>query len=236
MPQRHMPLPLFRDILSRMPLGQHTVSLQGEGEPLTHPKFWEMASLVEQRGYIPYTITNGSKIDPERMGLHFPRIGVSLDTLDADEAHRIGRYKLPIVLKNLKILFESYGAHRVIIHTVDYGQDIQAIKNFATTHGVVRHIIQALQRKDDYAYRYRDLVLPSTDTAHYTYRCRYIDTKRMRNYNIDGIEMPCCFIKDTSRFVSITHIKDALVNRSIPDCCRGCREITTPGQLSRHSV
>mgnify|MGYP002336518558 CR=1 FL=1 len=92
MPQRHMPLPLFRDILSRLPPGQHTVSLQGEGEPLTHPEFWEMVKLVEQRGCIPYTITNGSKIDPERMGLYFPWIGVSLDTLDADEAQRIGRY------------------------------------------------------------------------------------------------------------------------------------------------
>ena len=67
---------LFEEILSRLPQGNHVVSLQGEGEPLANPKFWTMAERVVETGFTPYTITNGSLIDAARLAALFPVVGL----------------------------------------------------------------------------------------------------------------------------------------------------------------
>jgi hypothetical protein len=54
----------------------------------------------------------------------FPRIGVSLDTLDAALAERIGRVQLPRVLRNLERLIEHMGSRRVELYTVNFGQPL----------------------------------------------------------------------------------------------------------------
>ncbi len=48
----------------------------------------------------------------------------------------------------------------------------------------------------------------------------------MRFFTIDGIELPCCFIKDVSKFTSVQHLKHQLQQQQVPDACSGCREIT----------
>ena len=107
--------------LKKLPDGRYTVSLQGEGEPMAHRDFWRMAERVTQLGKVPYTITNGSLMrHPQRLADAFEAIGVSIDTLDAVEAERIGRLRLPRVLKNLERLLAHMSAERVIVHTVDY--------------------------------------------------------------------------------------------------------------------
>ena len=135
MPQRHMPWDLFKSIIDGIPPGQHMVSLQGEGEPTTHPKFREMAEAVSARSLIPFTITNGAQIDADWMALTFPRIGVSIDTLDAAEAERIGRHKPDRVLKNLEALDARMGPKRIRIMSVNYGQSLDAVREFARARG-----------------------------------------------------------------------------------------------------
>lgn len=225
MPQKHMEMTRFVGILDCLPAGKHRVSLQGEGEPTTHPQFWNMVQLVRERGHAPYTITNGSRLEPDRVAEHFPSIGISIDTLDPDEAECIGRYKLAQTLAGLKRFLASYDPARVVIHTVDYGQDLAPVKALVKACRIGRHIIQPLQTKNDYAYRYPGRVR-SRDIEDYSCRCRYIEQSRMRYYNIAGIEMPCCFIKDTSHFVSADVIRESLWRHEIPASCRGCREIT----------
>lgn len=222
MPQKHMEFDRFVSILDGLPEGMHRVSLQGEGEPLTHPRFWDMVALVQDRIHVPYTITNGSRLDPERIAEYFPSIGISLDTLDSEEAERIGRYKHAQMLENLERLLEQYEPPRVVIHTVDYGQDLKPVRDFVQSKGM-RHVVQPLQTKDDYAYRYRDRVAPPTSTV--SHCCRFIERRQTHFYNIAGVEMPCPFIKDTSSFVSADSIRDALARREVPMSCRGCHEI-----------
>ena len=224
MPQRYMSMDTFNAILGRLPPGRNRVSLQGEGEPTTHPHFWDMVAMLKARGAIPYTITNASVIDALRAAREFPKIGVSLDTLDPAEAKRIGRYKLDKVMQNIRALVEAYGdPGRVIVHTVDYGQDISGVSNWLHEQGITKHYSQPLQYKDDYAYRYPDKVPQHRPDCRY--RCRYVEAPLMLYYDIQGVEMPCCFIKDGSRFVSVEHIRESLARRQVPDCCSGCREL-----------
>jgi len=81
-----------------------------------------------------------------------------------------------------------------------------------------------LNSKDDYAYRYPS-VARHMDLSRYHFRCQYVEKNLMRYYDIRGREMPCCFIKDASKFVSSEHIADELTARRVPDSCTGCRQI-----------
>jgi MoaA/NifB/PqqE/SkfB family radical SAM enzyme len=226
MPQTHMAWLLFNTILHNLPAGRHRISLQGEGEPFWHPRFWDMVDRIVQCGHTPHTITNGSHLDVERIAQYFPKIGISIDTIDPGEANRIKRYNVRNVLHNLHRLLQVYPPERILIHTVDYGQDLQPLAVYLRSLGITKHIVQPLQEKDDYAYRYSDL-LPQRAPGHYTYHCRYITAPLMRYYNVDGIEMPCCFIKDVSQFLSTDHIRRDLEAGTVPATCRGCREIYT---------
>ncbi len=224
MPQRHMPLALFADILGRLPPRAVTISLQGEGEPMLHPDFWEMVSQVRARGHQPYTITNGSALPyPERVAEAFPEIGVSIDSLNEAEAERIGRTLLDRVLRNLDRLLESMPAARVTVHTVDVGQPLAALREFVAAKGM-RHLIQPLQRKEDYRQFYPAAVA-ATDHGRVG-PCHYLRRPHMRYFNIDGVEMPCCFIKDTSAYRGVQALYDDFAERRVPECCRGCQALT----------
>ena len=222
MPQRHMEWPVFEKMLANIPAGPHAVSLQGEGEPTVHPRFWDMVAGVKARGFIPTTITNGYEIDTVRMAAELPNLAVSIDTLDEAEATRIGRLKLPKVLASLDRLLAAMGPERIRIMTVDYGQDLSALRHFLWQKGVRQHIVQPLQRKDDYARRYPEQV---SAASRYHYQCHFLHAPVMRFYDIKGLELPCCFIKDTTGFVSITALAADLAQKIVPQPCAGCREI-----------
>ncbi len=222
MAQRHMDWPVFEKILAGIPSGLHVVSLQGEGEPTLHPRFWDMTAGVRARGFVPTTITNGYEIDVARMAAELPNVGVSIDTLDETEATRIGRLKLHRVLANLEYLLAAMGPERIRIMTVDYGQDLLALRNFLAQKRLHQHIVQPLQTKDDYARRYPERAFP---VGRYHYQCRFLHAPVMRFYDITGTELPCCFIKDASAFTSIRALADELGRGRVPSPCAGCREI-----------
>jgi len=240
MEQRHMEMDVFARILTRFaPFTGMTVSLQGEGEPTLHPAFWDMARAVRNHGLRAYTITNGSRVDAAQFASSLHSVGVSVDSLDADEARRIGRYNLPKVLANLESLVQAMGPMRVTVHSVNYGQDIEPLRAYVRSLGVQRHIVQRLQAKDDYVRSYSDKTRQPGDAAaqpivfaprrampmleHYS--CSFLDTPRMRYYDIDGTEMPCCYIKDTTVYTSIDDLRQTLSLRQVPAACAGCREL-----------
>jgi hypothetical protein len=223
MRQAHMPWSRFTDIMAQLSPTAREVSLQGEGEPLLHPRFWDMAQTVRDRGLAPYTITNGSHIDPERLAAHFPAVGISIDTLDVALAQTVGRFKLERVLENLDALLRCMAADRIIIHTVYFGQPLSDLKTYLSTRGLTRHLIQEIQPKTDYASKY-GIAAPVTPGP-CTYQCHYLEEPRMRYYSLDGHELPCCFIKDTGGFVSIDNLRAQLAAKTVPGSCQGCRMI-----------
>lgn len=227
MPQRNMSEATMNDILGKLTPGRHVVSLQGEGEPTMHPRFWDWASRLTNAGYIPYTITNGSRIDVDLAHQHLPNLGVSLDTVDGAEANRIGRLKLDNVLLNLELLRTRLGPKRLIIHTVDYGQPLGALVDYLRERNLTRHIIQPLQPKADYALHYQDHPISRPSHRHAGGLCRYLAKPLMRYFDVNGKELPCCFIKNTSPFQSVKLMRQQMAAGQVPTVCEGCTEIPT---------
>lgn len=232
MPQRHMPMEQFLGILDRLPADVRRVSLQGEGEPTAHNRFREMVAAVQQRGLTPYTITNASLIrDPQWFAQAFPQIGISIDTLDAELSETIGRIRLPRALKGVDRLIAAMGAERIVLHTVSFGQPLDAIRAWARAKGFGKHVVQPLQGKPDYMRSYRLKVQrrePPADLgsdASPALQCRYLERDFMRYYTLDGTELPCCFIKDATSFSSKAELRSSLAAGQVPKACTGCREV-----------
>jgi MoaA/NifB/PqqE/SkfB family radical SAM enzyme len=223
MPQQDMPWERFRAILDAIREPRATVSLQGEGEPSLHPRFWDMVDQVHARGFSPYTILNGSRIDAERIARHFPQVAVSVDTLDPAEAERIGRHHLPKVLSHLDELVAAMGAKRITIMTVSLGQPLQALRDWVAQKGFGRHVVQPLQPKADYGRRY--LVQPPRPLAKQPLGCAFVAQDRMRFYTLEGLALPCCFIKDTRGIDSIAGLKQQLAAGEVPAGCLGCTHL-----------
>lgn len=216
------------DNLSRQ-YSRCTVSLQGEGEPSLHPLFWRMADYVIANGHIPYSILNGSRIEAARIASTFPRIGVSLDTLDLGVADRIGRHNLPKVMSNLEELVAAMGPARITVMTVDLGQPLGPLRAWVRARGFGRHVIQPLASKDDYAKSYSPAVSAAVPlqrlSAPRPSSCRFLESDLMRFYTWNGQQLPCCFIKDTTGIGSIPELKQSLARGEVPFGCSGCQEL-----------
>lgn len=229
MPQRNMEWALFESILARIPAGS-TVSLQGEGEPFLHPRFRDMVGAIRAAGLAPYVITNATLIDdPDWVAACFPSVGVSLDTLDPALSRQTGRLDLARVLDGVERLRRVLlPASRLILHTVDFGQPLGPVLEYAQARGF-QHLVQPLQPKEDYARYYAS----ESSLGACTWRCRYIEQPNQRFYSLDGVEMPCCFIKDTRQYRGAEAIAADLAARRVPQCCRGCREIFPQARVKR---
>ncbi len=218
MPQEFMTLERFTAILNEFPIGKHVVNLQGEGEPFMPPKFWEMVSLLKERGHTPTTITNGSKLDIKKIVEELGSLSISIDTLDPIEAERIGRKNLSKVLSNLDELLKVMSS--VTIRCTNYGQDLSTLHNFAKSKRL-KLIIQELQTKDDYIINYSNLI--PIIKRNYHYNCKYLNRDILRTYSILGNPKPCVFIKDYSTFTTIKDLSNSLNAKIVPKTCLNLR-------------
>lgn len=224
MPQRNMAISAFDALLRKLPQGRHVVSLQGEGEPVAHPRFFEMAAKVWRAGHRPYLITNCSLPRTRLLPKVIPMIAVSLDTMDPAEADRIGRKRLDRVVANFEALLTTAGPRRIVVHTVDYGQDRRPLEAYLRRCGIGRHIVQPLQVKEDYRQRYPErVVAPAMPAA--PAPCAYLVYPKMRFFNIDGLEMPCSYIKDAAQYESADALRGDFSCGRVPAVCTGCREL-----------
>lgn len=97
MAQRDLDWDAFARFLDAHPALRH-VELQGEGEPLLHPRFFDMVAACRAHGIRVSLITNGSLLSPERverlLDLGVSSIHVSMESADPErfEAIRGGRF------------------------------------------------------------------------------------------------------------------------------------------------
>lgn len=92
MAQRDLDWTMFDDFLIAHPDLNH-IELQGEGEPLLHPRFFDMVEAATARGIRVSIITNGSLLSPERIDrLLDAKIGsihVSIESADPEKFQAI---------------------------------------------------------------------------------------------------------------------------------------------------
>lgn len=163
---------------------------------------------------------------------------MSIDTLDAEVAEKIGRHNLPKVLRNVQALCAAMGAKRIVVMTVDLGQPLDALRDWVHQRGFAEHIVQPLMRKDDYAQRYPQVLAaptakpvawhakPSSALAPQPQTCRFLHQDALRYHTWQGLELPCCFIKDTTGIESIEGLRTQLEQGHVPAGCAGCRELS----------
>jgi hypothetical protein len=212
----------FMGILDKLPDTVKWVNLQGEGEPLLHPQFFDFARIIKKRGYGLKTITNGSHPDFMLLGKYFPIIGVSLDTLDPIESIRVGRTQPKKVMENIKTYLNEYGPGRMVIHVVNYGQPMQALRDFLIENRLPA-VEQPLQSKLEYQQYYPPELRVVYSTGHKM--CRNLKDKQFLFYNVNGLARPCCFIRSPDPCVTITSLEQDFKNNQVPLVCRGCSKL-----------
>lgn len=111
---QHMPLDLFRRLIPAFRKAE-LVYLQGWGEPLLHPHFFEMARIAKECGRLVGTTTNGMLCTDdaaEQMvgeGLNVVAFSLAGTTDDQDEIRRGTRIRE--VLKAIRLLAECKRKH-----------------------------------------------------------------------------------------------------------------------------
>lgn len=222
--KQHMPIEQFKSIVDTCPNGS-LVLMQGTGEPLLHPFFWEMAAYARSKGNQVGIITNGS-ISLNNEQLHqIDSIGISVDTICPETAKRSGRPD-PVPILDAIVHYHAAVPEKIRIYTVDYGQDFHPLQSFAITRGIGL-TVQRIQCKTSYQKRY--------STPHLPYRnlhCRYIVHDIHRYYFVNGKQAPCAYMIDAKNALSAQEVVFSLNLGVVPQCCSQCGELVGIPRLS----
>jgi MoaA/NifB/PqqE/SkfB family radical SAM enzyme len=112
LPQQDMPLEVFEALLRLLP-GLRHIELQGEGEPLLHPQFFEMVRRTRHLHPVVRisTITNGSLLAPKNIrqivDLGFHKLYVSIESARPEVFWELRRGRLETVLEGIRALLEA---------------------------------------------------------------------------------------------------------------------------------
>lgn len=156
----------FKKVFSRFSR-LHSVSLQGEGEPLMHPDFIKMVSYLKQRGIEVYTISNGLLLDIDMIrnlcSSGLDEIGISIESLDEKLYKRLKPGgSLKKVISNIKelIKYRNIMGHRkprvhirFIVMKCNISEISRVVK-FSKELGLDAPFFSEIQDKPDYLKAY----------------------------------------------------------------------------------
>lgn len=161
----------FEKFLSMNPGLKH-VELQGEGEPLMHPRFFDMAAACRARGIKVSLITNGSMLSERAVTRlieeNVDSLHVSIESADPEQFQAIRGGKLHKVLTGIRLLLDRRRQLQKARPTVGFSvtvlrETISAIPQIASTYkelGMDGGIsIQLLQNMACYAENYDEKML-----------------------------------------------------------------------------
>src|SRR4051812_21401546 len=144
MPQADLPYERFASALDAFPDLRH-IELQGEGESLMHPRFFDMLALARSRGVKVSFITNGSLLGPAAidhiLGGGVEKVSVSLESADPATFQDIRGGKLEKVLRGIEALLrtrDERGLERPIV-----GLSVTVLRR---TQGQLRPILELYER------------------------------------------------------------------------------------------
>jgi MoaA/NifB/PqqE/SkfB family radical SAM enzyme len=166
MPQRDLDPEIFEHALQSFPDLEH-IELQGEGEPLMHPHFFDMVRSARRRGIRVSIITNGSFFSPARvealLDADLEKVMVSLESPDADTFRAIRGGHLDKVLRGVELLVRRRNERRLDKPAVGFAMTVlrstrdqipvivDLYERLGLDGGISR---QTLNRMDQYARNY----------------------------------------------------------------------------------
>ncbi len=168
MEQRDITLETFAKTLDAFPNLKH-VELQGEGEPLLHHDFFEMARMLRSRDVSVSIITNGSQLlkrnaIPQILDLGLEKVSVSIESADAETFKKIRGGKLETVVAGIRELIQERNRRGLARPLVDFAVTVLE-STVDTFPGIVKLYqelgmdgginTQLLQRMESYATNYK---------------------------------------------------------------------------------
>lgn len=236
-PNKMMDMDTFKRIIREWASypGNVDFSLSGEGESLLHPQFWDFVQHIRTTTKHKVSlITNGSTLTPtniQKIRDNMDIVRVSLDTMDPDMAERVGRHFHSRVVQNIRLLAKT--GIRMLVMTTNFGQDIDPVGKFVKSLNQPNalHVTQPLQPKADYASGYTMFEKPIQFVPRKPsyVQCGNIIANSIIMYTVDGLKLPCCYIKDRSAYPgyeSMVKMMTDPTNTTIPPCCTGCSLLT----------
>ena len=221
--QRDMSLDTFMQLMDKH-IAQYgnptTLFLQGEGEPSLNKDLFKMAAWGKSIGAKVCTVTNGTYKHPERFIGLFDEIGLSIETFDEAKANALGRHNVQATAEQA-LFFKANGITTIINHVTGIDDAATAeILAWCRKHKLLYKGIP-LVSKLDYVVVYPAMLKPKIRNPE-GFNCVHVKNNSWRFYSIDGIELPCCQIKDLTKFVSVEHLQQAIGGDVRPQCCIGC--------------
>lgn len=124
--QGQMDLDLYKkcvDELALFPQKIKVLRLYKDGEPLLNKHLAEMIAYAKASGHVPYidTTTNGTLIDPERMGpileAGLDKVNISVDGMTPEQYKRFTKYDFDFArfVDNVRWLYEHRGSCEIVI-------------------------------------------------------------------------------------------------------------------------
>ena len=235
MPQLDMSFDMFKASLhahmDKYPMvTQQTCTLQGEGEPTLNKSLFKMAEYARSCGFKTRTTTNGTFKYPQKIAEHFDVVTISVDSLNEKIMEENGRHNLTGILKFIvelrTFMTEIFVSSVTMSGRPNANKDLSKVRRWAMANRV-KHISQELRTKEDYYSVYGEkshLAIIKVQPKYTQYTCNaFIPSKNQyRFYNVNGVEQPCCFIKNLHGYKSVDDIKAQLDSKVVPFNCTGC--------------
>lgn len=135
----------FERTLADYPGAEH-LELQGEGEPLMHPRFFDMVELARARGVRVSFISNGSHFSPQNVDRLLrsgavEKVSVSLESSDGDTFRAIRGGKLEKVVAGIERLMTERNARGLARPVVGF-----SVTLLRRTEGHTRGIVALYRR------------------------------------------------------------------------------------------
>jgi MoaA/NifB/PqqE/SkfB family radical SAM enzyme len=163
--QNDISLETVRHALERFPRLER-LELHGEGEPLLHPDYFEMARLARERGIKISTITNGSMFSAERiekiLDSGIDTLFVSIESPRAEDFKDIRGGSLHKVVAGIKALLAARDARGQVSPTVGFGVTVlrrtqhlmpeiaRLYKELGMDGGISAHMLNTMPNYTDY--------------------------------------------------------------------------------------
>lgn len=168
MEQRSISPRIFAQAIERLPRLKH-IELQGEGEPLLHPQFFEMAGLAHDRGIKVSTITNGSLFTmrdtiKKLIEVGLEKISVSIESADPAQFKRIRGGRLDTVIAGISALLAERNARGLTRPLLDFA--VTVLESTVASYPAIVDLYQRLGM--DGGINTQLLQRMGTYTAHYS--------------------------------------------------------------------
>lgn len=169
MPQQDIDWETYKIAIDTLSNLKH-IELQGEGEPLLHSSFFDMAKYAKRRGIKISIITNGSLLKikdntPKLLEIGIEKVSISIESADEERFREIRGGKLKDITQGIRSLIEERNRRNLTKPVVDFAVTVleSTVPSYLEIVSLYQDLnmdgginTQLLQRMESYTSNYSD--------------------------------------------------------------------------------